>query len=85
MQQGALDIAAIRADFPALSLEVHGQPLTFLDSGASAQKPRQVIEAIKRMYESEYANVHRGAYYLSERASEQTPLPRRVSAQNRVC
>jgi cysteine desulfurase/selenocysteine lyase len=70
MQQGALDIAAIRADFPALSLEVHGQPLTFLDSGASAQKPRQVIEAVKRMYESEYANVHRGAYYLSERASE---------------
>lgn len=66
---GALDVARIRADFPALSLEVHGQPLTFLDSGASAQKPRQVIDAIKHMYESEYANVHRGAYYLSERAS----------------
>ena len=68
--RGDFDAARIRADFPALSLEVHGQPLTFLDSGASAQKPRQVIEAMKQMYEREYANVHRGAYYLSERASE---------------
>jgi cysteine desulfurase/selenocysteine lyase len=48
---------------------VHGKPLVFLDSGASAQKPRQVIDTMRRVYESEYANVHRGAYYLSERAT----------------
>ncbi|MEM9681728.1 MAG: cysteine desulfurase [Pseudomonadota bacterium] len=63
------DVAAIRADFPAMSVEVHGKPLVFLDSGASAQKPHQVIDTMKRVYESEYANVHRGAYYLSERAT----------------
>ena len=65
----ALDIKKVRADFPAMSLEVHGKPLVFLDSGASAQKPRVVIDTMKRVYESEYANVHRGAYYLSERAT----------------
>jgi cysteine desulfurase/selenocysteine lyase len=52
-----------------MSLEVHGKPLVFLDSGASAQKPRAVIDTMRRVYESEYANVHRGAYYLSERAT----------------
>ncbi len=65
----ALDIKKIRADFPAMSLEVHGKPLVFLDSGASAQKPHVVIDTMRRVYESEYANVHRGAYYLSERAT----------------
>jgi cysteine desulfurase/selenocysteine lyase len=64
-----LDIRAVRADFPAMSLEVHGKPLVFLDSGASAQKPQVVIDTMRRVYESEYANVHRGAYYLSERAT----------------
>lgn len=64
-----LDIKKVRADFPAMSLEVHGKPLVFLDSGASAQKPHVVIDTMKRVYESEYANVHRGAYYLSERAT----------------
>ena len=64
------DIERVRADFPAFSTEVHGKPLVFLDSGASAQKPHAVIETMRRVYESEYANVHRGAYYLSERATE---------------
>jgi cysteine desulfurase/selenocysteine lyase len=64
------DVAAIRADFPILSTTVRGKPLTFLDSGASAQKPRQVIEAMTRCMESAYANVHRGAYQLSEVATE---------------
>ena len=64
-----LDIKKIRADFPAMSMEVHGKPLVFLDSGASAQKPHAVIDTMRRVYESEYANVHRGAYYLSERAT----------------
>lgn len=64
-----LDIQRVRADFPAMALEVHGRPLVFLDSGASAQKPRVVLDTMRRVYESEYANVHRGAYYLSERAT----------------
>ena len=64
------DVNRIRADFPILSQEVHGKPLTFLDNGASAQKPRQVIDAMRSVYETEYANVHRGAYQLSERATE---------------
>ena len=66
----AYDIDGIRADFPILNQEVHGKPLIFLDNGASAQKPRQVIDAMRDVYESEYANVHRGAYYLSEKATE---------------
>lgn len=64
------DVARIRQDFPILSTKVHGKPLTFLDSGASAQKPRAVIEAMTRAIETSYANVHRGAYHLSEMATE---------------
>ncbi|WP_426958062.1 aminotransferase class V-fold PLP-dependent enzyme [Muricoccus radiodurans] len=62
----AFDVQRIRQDFPILSTTVRGKPLVFLDSGASAQKPRQVIEAMVRMMETSYANVHRGAYHLSE-------------------
>ncbi len=65
-----LDLARIRQDFPILSQNVRGKPLVFLDSGASAQKPRQVIGAMTRMMETAYANVHRGAYHLSEAATE---------------
>lgn len=64
------DVARIRQDFPILSKEVRGRKLVFLDSGASAQKPRQVIEAMLRCMEERYANVHRGAYFLSEAATE---------------
>ncbi|MDE0390026.1 MAG: cysteine desulfurase [Rhodospirillales bacterium] len=64
------DVERVRADFPILSRSVHGKPLTFLDSGASAQKPRQVIDAISRCYEAEYANIHRGVYELSAKATE---------------
>lgn len=64
-----MDVARIRADFPILSTQVRGKPLVFLDSGASAQKPRAVIEAMTRCMESAYANVHRGAYNLSEVAT----------------
>lgn len=63
------DVEAIRADFPILAKPMHGKRLAYLDSGASAQKPRQVLEAIRRGYEEEYANVHRGAYWLSETAT----------------
>ncbi|MGB0554586.1 MAG: aminotransferase class V-fold PLP-dependent enzyme, partial [Alphaproteobacteria bacterium] len=66
----AYDVERIRADFPILSETMHGERLTFLDNGASAQKPRQVIDAVSSVYEREYANVHRGAYYLSEKATE---------------
>ena len=58
----AFDAARARADFPILSRTVHGKPLAFLDSGASAQKPRAVIDAVARCYEAEYANIHRGVY-----------------------
>jgi cysteine desulfurase/selenocysteine lyase len=63
------DVEAIRADFPILSETVHGQPLTYVDNGASAQKPRQVIEAVTRAYAHEYANVHRGLHHLSNVAT----------------
>lgn len=69
MSEAGYDVERIRQDFPAMSLQVRGKPLVFLDSAASAQKPRQVIDAVSRMYEAEYANVHRGLHYLSELAT----------------
>jgi cysteine desulfurase/selenocysteine lyase len=65
----AYDIERIRRDFPILSQTVRGKKLVFLDSGASAQKPRAVIDTMVRTMETAYANVHRGAYNLSERAT----------------
>ena len=64
------DADSVRADFPILSRTVHGKPLVFLDSGASAQKPRAVIDAISQCYEAEYANIHRGVYELSAKATQ---------------
>ncbi len=69
IKPSALDIARIRADFPILSLPSNGKRLTFLDTAASAQKPRQVIDAESHVYEAEYANIHRGVYDLSQRAT----------------
>ena len=66
----AYDLERVRADFPILARKVHGQRLAFLDSAASAQKPRAVIDAISHCYEAEYANVHRGVYWLSARATQ---------------
>ena len=66
----SFDVARIRRDFPILSRSVYGKRLVFLDSAASAQKPKVVIEATRRAYESEYANVHRGVYWLSQRATD---------------
>ncbi len=60
------DVAKVRADFPILTRTMHDKPLVFLDSAASAQKPRQVIDAVRDVYEREYANVHRGLYEISE-------------------
>jgi cysteine desulfurase/selenocysteine lyase len=64
------DLEKVRSDFPILSRPVHGQRLVFLDSAASAQKPRAVIDAVRHCYEAEYANVHRGVYWLSARATQ---------------
>ena len=66
----ALDVQAIRKDFPILGTLVHGKPLVYLDSAASAQKPRAVIDAERLVYEEMYANVHRGVHDLSMRASD---------------
>jgi len=66
----SFDIDRVRADFPILSRQVNGRPLVYLDNGASAQKPRVVIDAITRAYEDEYANVHRGLHTLSTLATE---------------
>ena len=59
------DVDHIRTDFPILFREVYGKPLVYLDNGASAQKPRAVLEAMDHVYRFEYANVHRGLHYLS--------------------
>lgn len=68
--KSAFDVERIRADFPILAREVYGKPLVYLDNGASAQKPKQVLDAIQQAYSSEYANVHRGLHYLSNTATE---------------
>ena len=65
----ACDVDAIRADFPILKREVHGRPLVYFDNGASAQKPKLVLDTIRRAYTDEYANVHRGLHYLSNLAT----------------
>src|SRR5438132_2625964 len=67
---GAYDVARIRADFPALALQVYGKPLVYLDNAASAQKPRAVLDRLERAYTSEYSNVHRGLHYLANAATE---------------
>ncbi len=65
----AFDVEAVRADFPALDQEVNGHPLAYLDNGATSQKPRAVIEALRDYYERDNSNVHRGVHTLSERAT----------------
>jgi cysteine desulfurase/selenocysteine lyase len=63
------DAAAVRRDFPILAQQVHGRPLVYLDNAATSQKPRAVIDAITRYYETDNANIHRGVHALSERAT----------------
>jgi cysteine desulfurase/selenocysteine lyase len=64
-----LDAHALRADFPIFEQLIHGKPLAFLDSAASSQKPRQMLDAMNEFYTTSYANVHRGVYVLAERAT----------------
>jgi cysteine desulfurase/selenocysteine lyase len=68
--QSKLDALKVRADFPIFEQTFHGKPLAFLDSAASSQKPRPVLDAMTRFYETSYANVHRGVYELAERATQ---------------
>ncbi|AUH65954.1 cysteine desulfurase [Paracoccus zhejiangensis] len=77
----SFDLQTIRADFPILSRQVNGKPLVYLDNGASAQKPRQVIDAITRAYEGEYANVHRGLHFLSNLATDNYERVRAIIAK----
>ena len=77
----SFDVEKIRADFPILSRQVNGKPLVYLDNGASAQKPRQVIDAISGAYEGEYANVHRGLHFLSNLATDNYERVRAIIAK----
>ena len=65
-----MDINSIRNDFPILGRKVNGKPLIYLDSGATAQKPERVIEAVNRLHREQNANIHRGVHRLSEEATE---------------
>jgi cysteine desulfurase / selenocysteine lyase len=75
----AYDVDAIRSDFPILFREVYGKPLVYLDNGASAQKPRSVLEAMDYAMRMEYANVHRGLHYLSNTATAKFEEAREIT------
>ncbi len=70
VSNGSYDVARIRADFPALAMQVYGKPLVYFDNAASAQKPQAVLDRIQHAYSYEYANVHRGLHYLANAATE---------------
>jgi cysteine desulfurase/selenocysteine lyase len=89
-QGQALDVGRIRKDFPILDRPAHGRPLVYLDSAATSQKPRQVIEAVARFYERHNANIHRGVYELAEEATAmyeeaRAKLARFVGAPDPAC
>jgi cysteine desulfurase/selenocysteine lyase len=67
--EAKLDARKLRADFPIFDQLIHGKPLAYLDSAVTAQKPRQVLDALQAFYATSYANVHRGVYTLSERST----------------
>src|SRR5436309_377468 len=69
-QTDPLDVDRIRKDFPILERTMNGKPLVYLDSAATSQKPRQVIDALTDYYERHNANIHRGVYELAERATQ---------------
>ena len=70
VSNGSYDVDRVRQDFPILAMQVYGKPLVYLDSAASAQKPKAVLERMMQAYSSEYANVHRGLHYLANSATE---------------
>jgi len=75
------DVERYRADFPILFREIYGKPLVYLDSGASAQKPKQVLEAMDQLLRYDYSNVHRGIHYLSNTATQHYEDARETVAQ----
>ncbi|HET9151531.1 MAG TPA: cysteine desulfurase [Gemmatimonadales bacterium] len=75
-----LDVEAIRRDFPILSVPMHGRPLVYLDSAASSQKPRAVLDAERAFYETTNANIHRGVYALSAEATRRYDAARAAVA-----
>ena len=66
-----MDINKIRKDFPILKIKSNNKPLIFFDNGASSQKPEIVLNKINEIYETKYANIHRGIYNLSQQATEE--------------
>jgi cysteine desulfurase/selenocysteine lyase len=78
--RSALEAQRLRADFPIFQEKIHGKPLAYLDSAVTSQKPRQVLDAMQTFYETSYANVHRGVYTLSERATAQFEGARQLLA-----
>ena len=73
-----MSLAGVREQFPILAQSVHGRPLVFLDSAASSQKPQVVIDAVQTFYREHNANIHRGVYALSQRATDRYDAARRT-------
>ncbi|MDQ6748032.1 MAG: cysteine desulfurase [Candidatus Dormibacteraeota bacterium] len=80
-RSGTLDVDRVRADFPILAREVQGHPLAYLDSAATSQKPRQVLDAVRDYYETSNANVHRGVHTLGNEATDAFEAARRRVAR----
>ena len=80
-QTSSFDITAIRQDFPTLHQEVHGNPLVYLDNGATSQKPQVVIDRISEYYSRENSNVHRGVHFLSQHATDEYEKTRKLIRQ----
>ncbi len=78
----SLDVEAIRKDFPILHQEINGRPLAYLDNAASAQRPRQVLDALDYYYTHDHANVHRGVHTLSQRATDSYEAARQTIARS---
>ena len=70
VSNGSYDVGRIRSDFPALNMKVYGKPLVYLDNAASAQKPKVVLDRMRRAATEQYANVHRGLHFLANEATE---------------
>src|SRR5580658_7802877 len=80
-QTNEYDVEAVRAQFPILKTKIHGKPLVYFDNAATTQKPRVVLDALQRYYESENANIHRGVHTLSREATEAYELARKKIAR----
>ncbi len=78
---GVFDVEAVRKDFPILQRQMNGQPLCFLDTAASSQKPLQVLNAMDQYYRQHHANVHRGVYQLSQEATDMFEAARKAVKQ----